>query len=66
MANLLLRSSTITRFDYEDLKLIAELNILTDGFNQGKNEIYKIIGDKVMQVLLVEDDQTLFQELKKN
>ena len=35
-------------------------------FNQGKNEIYKIIGDKVMQVLLVEDDQTLFQELKKN
>ena len=48
------------------LKLIAELNILTDGFNQGKNEIYKIIGDKVMQVLLVEDDQTLFQELKKN
>ena len=32
----------------------------------GKNEIYKIIGDKVMQVLLVEDDQTLFQELKKN
>ena len=36
-----------------------------NGRVQSGEKMKYIIGDKVMQVLLVEDDQTLFQELKK-